>query len=110
MQGASNFVLCWSGLGFLRIFCISNLQHIVTPYIKVRGVCSPMLYLPNICMQCCVPPDFSGWTSEKLTHLGMFENMATLYLLQLPLSIIKDGWIRGLPQSLTVLVITGELR
>ena len=77
---------------------------------KVRGVCSPMLYLPNICMQCCVPPDFSGWTSEDLTHLSKFKSMTTLYLLHLPVSIINDGWIRGLPLSLTVLVITGELR
>ena len=63
----------------------------------------------------CVSPDCSRLTSGGLQHIGKLRRMEILVLQEVRVGLVSGqggpkGWIRGLTDTLRIIVITGELQ
>ena len=63
----------------------------------------------------CVSPDCLRLTLESLRHIGKLLSMKVLVLQEVRDGLVRgqggpEGWIQRLPESLEVLVISGELQ
>ena len=68
-----------------------------------------------VSMCVCVSPDCSRLTLESLRHMDRLLSMKFLALQEVQDGLVRgqggsEGWIQGLPESLEVLVISGELQ